>query len=141
MPIEMKDIRLLKRLLGAEGAKVGLSASDHTLEDFQRLATAEELRDIDSFEREDLIAAIIESLTKKELLPLDKLIKMPYDELLAHFKIVSPSNSELINLMAELGYNVSAEDKKHLRRSVARQLSETALFSDVALKSRNTPEN
>jgi hypothetical protein len=40
--------------------------------------------------------------------------------------------------MKELNYKVSTEDKRHLRRFVARQISETALFSTVASRgSRN----
>ncbi len=57
---------------------------------------------------------------------------MNYDQLIDYFSNVSPSNTELLRVMNELNYKVSAEDKKHLRKYVARQISETALFARVA---------
>ncbi len=38
--------------------------------------------------------------------------------------------------MKELNYKVVSEDKKHLRKFIARQISETALFSKVASRGK-----
>lgn len=140
MPIEIKDVRSLIRTIGESGAIAGLAASNIALEDLIRLADRAKVDASTLYKRDELSAAIVRATLKKNIRPLSELTKMTYDELILHFGEVSPSNNDLILIMNELGYKVSAEDKKHLRKSVARQLSETALFANVAEKIRGESE-
>jgi hypothetical protein len=141
MPLALRDVKMLIKLLGPQGAVAGLVASDLETAQLSTLVKEAKVDINEPTGRELLVALLVTSLARRELKSMDDLIKMTYDQLVAHFEDVSPTNNELIKVMTLLGYKVSAEDRKHLRKSVARQLSETALFANVALQVRNKPEN
>jgi hypothetical protein len=111
------------------------------MEDIRALAVKTKINLDGLSERTRIVEALVNGLAHKQLKPADELVKMDYDELVRHFDDVSVANSDLIKIMQHLGYKVSAEDKKHLRKSVARQLSETALFAKVAAREKNRSEN
>lgn len=126
------DLKRIVELLGARGSAAGLRASDVPLNVLENIAKKLKLTINKDIVRNDLIDILVERVKSAELRPIDELMQMNYDEIVKYFAQVGPSNGELLNLMKELNYKVSAEDKKHLRKFVARQISETALFSRVA---------
>ena len=87
--------------------------------------------------RDDIIDSIIDAMSSIDLKSTDELLKMSYDNLIQYFTAAAPSNEALLRIMKELNYKVGSEDKRNLRRFVARQISETALFSSVASRNQN----
>ncbi|MCB9946232.1 MAG: hypothetical protein H6842_00230 [Rhodospirillaceae bacterium] len=132
------DLKRIVRLLGADGAIAGLRASEMTKDVFRDLAAKSNITVSQSMTRDELVRNLVEGLTRTEIKPLQDLMKMSYEDLVKYFSDAALPNSALLDIMKELNYKVSAEDRKHLRRFVARQISETALFSDVA--SRKTSD-
>jgi hypothetical protein len=126
------DLKRIVQLLGATGSAAGLRASEMSLESLRDLATKVKLTAYQDITREELIDRLVESAKSTDIKPIDDLMQMTYDELIQYFADTAPSSITLLNIMKELNYKVSAEDKKHLRKFVARQISETALFSRVA---------
>lgn len=130
--MNVTETKRIMKLLGANGTRAGLKASDIDLKSIRALAIKVCGRGVISDDRDHMIDAIVEKLGETTLKPTDELMGMSFEELESYFTKVSPSNDDLMKIMKELNYKVSAEDKKHLRRFVARQISETALFSRVA---------
>lgn len=130
----LSEIKRIIKLLGPRGAIAGLEASDLTKEDLLEIASKTRKRFDENCDRSYLIDELVSSLNKVDLKPTDELLQMSYEDLVDYFAEVSPSNDDLMKVMKELNYKVSAEDKKHLRRFVARQISETALFANVATR-------
>lgn len=126
------DLKRIMKLLGSNGTVAGLLASDIDIRSIRVLTVKICGREAVSEERDQMINRIVEKLGETTLKPTDELMSMSFDELESYFSKVAPSNDDLMKVMKELNYKVSAEDKKHLRRFVARQISETALFSRVA---------
>lgn len=126
------DLRRLLKILGNDGTKAGLLASQVSTAALLKISGKLDLRLPKEAERGDLIDQLISHVASPPLKPTDELMTMNYDQLLDYFSDTAPSNAELLRVMKELNYKVSAEDKKHLRRYVARQISETALFARVA---------
>ena len=130
--MNITDIKRLMKLLGARGTAAGLKASDLDTRSIRPLVIKICGRESVSDDRDVMIDHIVGKLSETTLKPTDDLMTMSFDDLELYFAKVSPSNDELMKIMKELNYKVSAEDKKHLRRFVARQISETALFAKVA---------
>ena len=130
----LSEIKRIIKLLGPRGAIAGLEASDLTKEDLLEIASKTRKRFDENSDRSYLIDELVSSLNRVDLKPTDELLQMSYEDLVDYFAEVSPSNDDLMKVMKELNYKVSAEDKKHLRRFVARQISETALFANVATR-------
>ncbi|TAV90450.1 hypothetical protein [Rhizobium leguminosarum] len=130
----LSEIKRIIKLLGPRGAIAGLEASDLTREDLLEIASKTRKRFDDHSDRSYLIDELVSSLNRVDLKPTDELLQMSYEDLVDYFAEASPSNDDLMKVMKELNYKVSAEDKKHLRRFVARQISETALFANVATR-------
>lgn len=126
------DLKRIVTLLGAPGAVAGMRASQIPVEDLEALAKRVKLPGKKATGRDELIDRLVNSVRIDSIKPTDELLRMSYDELIAYFSETSPSSAALMNIMRELNYKVGSEDKKHLRRFVARQISETALFSNVA---------
>jgi hypothetical protein len=130
--MNITDVKRIMKLLGGNGTAAGLKASDIDLRSIRSLVVKICGRENASDDRENMIDALVSKLSETTLKPTDELMGMTFEELESYFNRVSPSNDDLMKIMKELNYKVSAEDKKHLRRFVARQISETALFSKVA---------
>ncbi|MBM7324794.1 hypothetical protein JS562_17025 [Agrobacterium sp. S2] len=130
----LSELKRIIKLLGPRGAIAGLEASDLTREDLLEIASKTKKRFDENSDRSNLIDELVSSLNRVDLKPTDELLQMSYEDLVDYFAEVSPSNDDLMKVMKELNYKVSAEDKKHLRRFVARQISETALFANVATR-------
>ncbi|MBY3531850.1 hypothetical protein HFN68_02660 [Rhizobium laguerreae] len=130
----LSEIKRIIKLLGPRGAIAGLEASDLTREDLLEIASKTKKRFDEESDRSYLIDELVSSLNRVDLKSTDELLQMSYEDLVSYFSEVSPSNEDLMKVMKELNYKVSAEDKKHLRRFVARQISETALFANVATR-------
>lgn len=126
------DLKKVMKLLGARGASEGLKASDLSIDQIVEFAQKTHAKFDKSYSREKLIEAVVEELSRPGLKPLEELSRMSFDQLLKYFDSIRVSNEDLLQLMKDLNYKVGAEDKKHLRKYVARQISETALFSRVA---------
>ncbi|MGF1593393.1 MAG: hypothetical protein ACFCUW_08950 [Kiloniellaceae bacterium] len=133
------DLKRIFRLLGSQGTVAGLSASDADADQLRSLASGAKLEIPDGATRDEIVHILVRSLEKPPLKSTDELLQMTYDDLVQYFNDVSPTNDELLKIMKELNYKVGAEDRKHLRRFVARQISETALFSRVATRDTTTP--
>jgi hypothetical protein len=131
----LNDVKRIIKLLGRKGAIAGLCASEIRIDLFRSLALKSKLDVNYNAPYSDLIEEMVDILSKNNLKNTDDLLRMSYEELVQYFSDASPSNEDLMKIMKELNYKVSAEDKKHLRRFVARQISETALFANVASRS------
>ncbi|RFB81420.1 hypothetical protein [Methylovirgula sp. 4M-Z18] len=127
------DLKRLIALLGATGAAAGLRESDVVQYDsLIELAEKSKIKIWTDISHHELVELLIQSVHAVKIKSIDELMEMDYDHLIRYFSETAPSNSALLKIMKDLNYKVSAEDKKHLRRFVARQISETALFSKVA---------
>jgi hypothetical protein len=132
MPLTTSDLKRFVEILGPAGARAGLVASDIDDKNLIQVARKLKLPVERSAARDLLVDQIIDHYSAKILRPIDDLMKMSFDELVVHFTEANVSGQELMNIMKELNYKVGSEDKKNLRSFVARQISETALFSNVA---------
>lgn len=130
------ELRNVVKVLGVKGATAGIIESD--LSDTEILGVAKRLKISPemSKNRAMVVDQIVSHVSSSSLKPVDDLLKMTFEELEKHFNTISVPNSELMKVMTELDFRVRSEDKKHLRRYAARQISETALFSNVAEKGR-----
>ena len=135
--MNLTDLKRILKLLGPAGTAAGLRVSDISIETLRDLATKVNQKASKLAGRDELIEILISLPRKAPLKPTSELMTMNYDELVHYFNDVAPSSEDLLKVMKELDYKVSAEDKKHLRRFVARQISETALFSRVASRSED----
>jgi len=132
MSLAAVELKRVVSILGHAGAIAGLRASDISEDDLRELAKRLRIDRCDKLNRDQLIDSLVRATRSNELKPIEELMQMTYDELIQYFDETAPSNSALLNIMRDLDYKVSAEDRKHLRKYAARQISETALFSDVA---------
>jgi hypothetical protein len=133
MPLTVTDVRHLIKTLGVEGAVAGLVASNVPSAEVRKLLSrGRKQQELAPDERNELMAALVDSIYKPPLKPVSELMSMGYDELLEYFSKTGASNADLMGVLKELNYHASSDDKRHLRRYVARQISETALFTDVA---------
>lgn len=132
MPLTLNDVKRILKLLGPVGTIAGLEASDLARDTLIELCHKAKISVGGDSSRYDSIRKLIANLNEVNLKPTAELLQMSYDELVQYFAHVAPSNEDLMKIMKELNYKVGAQDMKHLRRFVARQISETALFSDVA---------
>ncbi|MCK2054790.1 hypothetical protein [Methylobacterium sp. 37f] len=134
MPMTFTEVKRLVKILGPKGAVAGLLESDVNTSVLKTIATKEKLARVPTNSRMELINMLVDHVTQSSLKPTETLMRMSYDELLSYFNEAGPSTESLMKIMKELNYKVGSEDKKHLRRFVARQISETALFSNVATR-------
>ena len=126
------DLKKIIEWLGVEGARAGLKLSKLTDKDLLAITFKLKLRQDFSESRDTTIEKIVHHFEVKEIKRVDDLLKMEYNELINYFNDVNASNEDLLKVMKELNFKVGAEERKHLRNFVARQISETALFSKVA---------
>ncbi len=127
-------------MLGPNGTLAGLQASNIEHEVFTEIATKAKVILPTDASRNATIQGLVDSLIKKDLKPTDALLKMSYEELVQYFNEMGPTNDQLLKIMKDLNFKVGSEDKRHLRRFVARQISETALFASVALRNGDEKE-
>jgi hypothetical protein len=135
VPITFSNLKTLIKILGPHGAAAGLKASDISLDEARSLAQglAIKLENLD--ERDGIIDAIISESGRVGIKPIEELLKMSFEEISSYFDSARVSNTELLELMKQMNYKVSSEDKKSLKRFAARQISETARFAKVANRS------
>lgn len=126
------DLRRILKILGPDGARAGILASSVSNSALWKIANKLGLHLSQEAAKPEVVDRLLEHMESPTLKPTDELMTMNYDQLLDYFSNASPSNVELLRIMKELNYKVSAEDKKSLRKYVARQISETALFARVA---------
>ena len=132
----LSDLKKVLKLLGARGTSAGLKASDLPLVQVIEFARRTHAKFDEADSREKIIEAVVEELSRPGIKPIEELMRMNFDQLVDYFDSVRVSNEDLLKLMKDLNYKVGAEDKKHLRKYVARQISETALFSRVVSRER-----
>jgi hypothetical protein len=132
MPLTSSDLKRLVKLLGGRGAYHGLLESELLTLDLRKLAAKLKLKVPQKASRTELIAELVAWVERGVLKPIPELLEMNYEQLVEYFNEVSPSNEELVRILNELDYKVSSEDRRHLKRFAARQISETALFARVA---------
>jgi len=133
------EIKRVVQLLGPEGAAAGLNASgisDEMLAELASKANVSVSRE-GEFARSEAIAVLVKSFAKADLKPIEDLMQMSFEQLVDYFDSTKVSNSELLKLMKQLDFRVGAGDKRHLKKFVARQISETALFARVATRDRS----
>jgi 5-methylcytosine-specific restriction endonuclease McrBC regulatory subunit McrC len=111
---------------------VGLLESEISTNTLYQIAEKAKLSFKENCDRAIIIDLLIKKITEVEAKSTEDLLKMNYDQIMAYFESYSIGNNDLMKIMNELNYKVGSEDKKHLRSFVARQISETALFSSVA---------
>jgi hypothetical protein len=130
----LSDLKRILKLLGPKGTAAGLKASDVTVDALRELALKSHalLEESSIDDRERAIDLLVNSISKSEIKPLEELMEMSFDQLVNYFESVRVSSDELMKLVKQLNFKVGAEDRKHLKKYVARQISETALFTKVA---------
>jgi hypothetical protein len=138
--MNLTELKRLFKLLGPNGTLAGLQASNIEHEVFTEIATKAKVILPTDASRNATIQGLVDSLIKKDLKPTDALLKMSYEELVQYFNEMGPTNDQLLKIMKDLNFKVGSEDKRHLRRFVARQISETALFASVALRNGDEKE-
>jgi hypothetical protein len=121
-------------MLGRRGAYEGLLHAEVSTKALISLARRMGDEPSNEIDRSKVIDTLLDRAEGEKLLPLNQLMEMSFEELEDHFARVKPSADDLLRVMKQLDYKVSSSDKKNLRRFAARQISETALFSNVAGK-------
>lgn len=132
MPLTSSDLKRLVKMLGRRGAYFGLLESELSISDLRKVAQKLKITAPVRSKKSDIVDALIAWVERGVLKPIPDLLEMDYEQLVEYFNEVSPSNEELVRILNELDYKVSSEDRRHLKRFAARQISETALFAKVA---------
>lgn len=126
------DLRLIVDWLGPEGAKAGLRESHMALETLVSLARQRGLPLSPKPTREEVTNELAFEGRKKIDRDPDTLMRMNKEELIAYFRKVLPTNRELEDLLDSLGVRYGSEERKHLARFAADELSDIGLFQRVA---------
>jgi hypothetical protein len=128
----MIDISTLIEWLGPEGARSGLRDSDLSLKDLIELVRACQLPLSPKPTRDEVANELAYQNRQKLDKPLDELMRMPRGDLLDYVEKKKPTISEALGILSQLGIKPGSEDRKHLLRFVAREISETGMFQRVA---------
>ncbi len=137
MPLTLSDVRRLVRILGQGGASAGLKASDVPTRHLRDLSVEADASLGKASNRDAIVEGLVGALSRPMLKPVPELMTMSFEDILKYFELVRIPNVELLRLASELNLKVGTEERKHLRRFMARQISENALFSRVANRDNN----
>ncbi|MGH7436533.1 MAG: hypothetical protein ACRENE_12740 [Polyangiaceae bacterium] len=145
MPLENEvvgfDIRLLVRWLGSQGAKAGLERSKiFTTESLGKIGDGLGLKFAKSTTRLEMIEAVVRAANKRIDRPVEQLMKMSREELVAYFQKVEPEREELLDLLKEIDAIPSKDGRTGLIDFAARELSETGRFIRIASSSGHGSE-
>lgn len=128
----MIDTAKLVEWLGPEGARAGLRESDLSLAELTDLAKARGLPLAPKPTRDE----IANELAYENLQKVDKnsndLVHMPTADLLSYLEKKRPTLRELLSILSDLGIRPGSEDRKHILRFAAREISEIGMFQRVA---------
>jgi hypothetical protein len=126
------DIARLVEWLGPEGARSGLRDSDITLRELVELARARQLLLSPKPTREELANELAYCGVHKIDKPLDEMMSMSHAALQEYFEKKKPTTTEIMGLLDRLGIKPGSEDRKHLIRFAAREITELGMFQRVA---------
>jgi hypothetical protein len=128
----MIDINKLVEWLGPEGAKAGLRDSALTLADLVNLAKARGLPLAPKPTRDEVANELAYENLQKIDKNVDNLLHMSQADLFEYFVKKKPTLRELLSVLSNLGIRPGSEDRKHLVRFAAREISEIGMFQRVA---------
>ncbi|HTT79174.1 MAG TPA: hypothetical protein VMF86_05800 [Stellaceae bacterium] len=128
----MIDTRKLVEWLGSEGARAGLRESDLSVSDLIDLAKSRGLPLAPKPTRDEIANELAYENSTKIDKKSDDLIHMSQTELIEYLEIKRPTLKEMLSILTDLGIRPSSEDRKHLLRFAAREISEIGMFQRVA---------
>lgn len=128
----MIDVTILVEWLGPEGARSGLRDSDIPLRVLIDLAKDRRLPLLPKPTRDEVANELAYQNRTKIDKPLDQLMGMPREDLAEYFGNKKPTVSEVLAILGQLGIRPGSEDRKHLLRFAAREISETGMFQRIA---------
>jgi hypothetical protein len=128
----MIDLNVLIEWLGTEGSRSGLKDSDIPLKDLIDVAKRCGLILPPKPTRDDVANELAYRGVKKIEKSLDELMTMLPSDLLEYLEKRKPTVAELLGILDELGIKAGSEDRKHLIRFAAREISDTGMFQRVA---------
>jgi hypothetical protein len=118
--------------LGPEGARAGLRESNLSLADLVDMARARGLPLAPKPTRDEIANELAyEGVRKIDRSP-DDLVHMSPTELASYLEKKRPTLKELLSILSGLGIRPGSEDRKHLLRFAAREISEIGMFQRVA---------
>jgi hypothetical protein len=126
------DIARLVDWLGPEGARSGLRDSDIPLKELVELARARQLLLSPKPTREEVANELAYCGIHKIDKSLDEMMSMSSAALQEYLDRKRPTTTEVMGLLDRLGIKPGSEDRKHLRRFAAREVSELGMFQRVA---------
>lgn len=127
------DVRLLVRWLGPQGAEAGLEKSKgFTIDALAAIAADLGIKFPKSTTRQQMIAEIVKVANRRIDKPVEDLVKMSHDELVAYLERVDPAREELLDLLKGIDATPSKEGRRGLIEFAARELSETGRFIRIA---------
>ena len=109
------DVRMLVRWLGPHGARAGLEKSKRCTTDvLAKLGEALGLSLPKSATRQQMIEEIVRSANKRIDKPLEELVRLSRDELVAYLDKVDPERDELLELLKQIDAHPTKEGRRGL---------------------------
>jgi hypothetical protein len=128
----MIDTRRLVEWLGPEGARSGLRDSHLPLRNLIDLAKARGLPLPPKPTRDEVANELAyENLSKIDK-TVDQLMEMPPRDLLEYLEKMKPTVHEILGILQQLGIRAGSEDRKHLVRFAAREISDTGMYQRIS---------
>lgn len=128
----MIELKKLVGWLGSEGARSGLKDSHIPLKDLIDMAKARGLPLLAKPTRDEVANELAYENVKKIDKALDELMQMTPADLLGYLEKTKPTVSELLEVLGQLGIKPGSEDRKHLIRFTAREISDTGMYQRIA---------
>jgi hypothetical protein len=135
----MIELRRLVEWLGPEGARSGLRDSHIPLKDLVELARMRGLPLQPKPTRDEVANELAYENVKKIDKSLDELLEMAAGDLLGYLEKIRPTIRELLDFLEQLGIRPGSEDRKHLIRFTAREISDTGMYQRVARGAAREP--
>jgi hypothetical protein len=128
----MIDINLLREWLGPEGARSGLRDSDIPLKELIDLAKDQRLPLSPKPTRDEVVNELAYQKISKIDKSLEEMQNMTPGDLIAYLEKKKPTTSEVLSILTRLGIRPGSEDRKHLLRFAAREITEIGMFQRIA---------
>jgi hypothetical protein len=132
MSVSSDQIRTLVDWLGEKGARAGLEQSHLSNDQLREALIQAGGKPAAKRTRKDLASEVVSRVNQKIDKPVDELLSMDSDTLLAYFEDRRPSKEELLRLLSGLDFHPGSKAQEQLYRYAATQLAETGMFGRVA---------
>jgi hypothetical protein len=136
MPTEITekiDVRLLVEWLGVQGARAGLEHSRVcTNDNLVHIARELGISASKGTRRKELVTEIVRVAGRRIDKPIEELMRMERDELVAYFEGMRVDTEELVELIKQLNLNPRDHGRRSLIEFAAQELSETGRFLRVS---------